>query len=171
MPSGREAPVRDAPEIVLSYGLWQRRFGADPDVVGKTVIHEGRSAMTIVGVMPQGFDFPGGIEAWRQDRFDRPLGTVPAAVSATTARWRGCGTARSIGEARAELATMAGALAIEFPKSNAGYGVRVDEPRRGDGRASEARAVAAPRRRRLRVADRLRERHQSHAGADVVAAP
>ena len=120
-----EAPVRDAPELVLGYGLWQRRFGADPNVVGKSVIHEGRSAMTIVGVMPQGFDFPGGVEAWRQDRYDRPV-----APSQRLFRYYGAvarlrdGT--SIGEARAELATIAGALAVEFPKSNAGYGAHVE---------------------------------------------
>ena len=120
-----QAPVRDAPELILSHGLWQRRFGADPDVVGKTVIHEGRSAMTIVGVMPQGFDFPGGIEAWRQDRDHRPV-----APSQRLLRYYGA-VARlregaSIGKARAELATMAGALAVEFPKLNTGYGVRVE---------------------------------------------
>ncbi len=30
-----ETPVRDAPELILGHGLWQRRFGADPNVVGK----------------------------------------------------------------------------------------------------------------------------------------
>jgi putative ABC transport system permease protein len=40
--------------IVLSYGLWQRRFGGDPSIVGKGVPFQGESA-TVVGVMPQDF--------------------------------------------------------------------------------------------------------------------
>lgn len=49
--------------VVLSYGLWQRRFGADPAVVGQTmVLDEGQH--TIVGVMPPGFYFPAQGEMW-----------------------------------------------------------------------------------------------------------
>src|SRR5262245_350752 len=43
--------------IVLSHGMWQRRFGADPNIVGKTVSRSGTPA-TILGVMPAGFYFP-----------------------------------------------------------------------------------------------------------------
>jgi predicted permease len=49
--------------IVLSHGLWQRRFGGDPGVIGTKVA--GREEMfTIVGVMPRSFDFPRGAEVW-----------------------------------------------------------------------------------------------------------
>jgi hypothetical protein len=45
------------PEVILSHALWQRKFGGDPAIVGKTVT-VGWAALTIVGVMPPGFDFP-----------------------------------------------------------------------------------------------------------------
>ena len=53
-----EQPGRDAVAI-LGYGLWTRQFGADPGIVGRAVLADGRS-VTVVGVMPRGFDFPGG---------------------------------------------------------------------------------------------------------------
>ncbi len=44
---------------LISQGLWHRHFAADPDVVGKVMMLDGRN-FTIVGVMPEGFQFPGG---------------------------------------------------------------------------------------------------------------
>jgi predicted permease len=54
-----------APEVaVLDHGLWQRRFGADPDIVGRSIWIDGVSR-TVVGVMPREFVFPfGGIDLW-----------------------------------------------------------------------------------------------------------
>ena len=45
------------PVIVLGYGLWQRRFNADPNIVGKQ-IRLGSTSATVLGVMPEGFRFP-----------------------------------------------------------------------------------------------------------------
>jgi len=44
--------------ILLSYGLWQRRFNADASIVGKAIDVNGRN-FTVVGVMPLHFQFPG----------------------------------------------------------------------------------------------------------------
>jgi len=49
--------------VILSYGLWQRRFSADPSVIGKTVKIEG-DVCAVVGVMPEGFKFPDEADAW-----------------------------------------------------------------------------------------------------------
>ena len=49
-------PGRDR-EMILSYGLWQRRFHGDPGVVGRTLVINGHDCL-IIGVMPAGFDFP-----------------------------------------------------------------------------------------------------------------
>ena len=46
---------------ILGYGLWQRRFGGDPRIVGRPV-HLNGASYTVVGIMPRGFDFPRGAE-------------------------------------------------------------------------------------------------------------
>jgi predicted permease len=49
---------------ILSYGLWQRRFGADRGIVGRTIQLDGQPHL-VVGVMPRGFQFPReGIQVW-----------------------------------------------------------------------------------------------------------
>src|SRR6266566_3254398 len=55
-----------APVLVLSYAAWQRRFGGDPKVLGRQIVMFGNGvAYTIVGVMPQGLDYPRGADMWR----------------------------------------------------------------------------------------------------------
>jgi predicted permease len=54
-----------APVLVLSHGAWQRAFGGDSAILGRQVVmHEDGVAYTIVGVMPQGLDYPRGTEVW-----------------------------------------------------------------------------------------------------------
>lgn len=64
-----------APVAVLSYGLWQRAFGGDESIVGRT-IHLNDNATEVVGVMPQGFDFPDQAEIWTPLAF-RPEDLTP----------------------------------------------------------------------------------------------
>lgn len=50
--------------VILSHNLWRRQFGGSPNVVGKS-INIDTVSFTVVGVMPEGFNFPGGqIDAW-----------------------------------------------------------------------------------------------------------
>jgi putative ABC transport system permease protein len=49
--------------VILSYGLWQRRYGSDPHIIGKTITLDDNSS-TVVGVMPANFRFPFQSEMW-----------------------------------------------------------------------------------------------------------
>ena len=65
---GRPSPTNDmqligSSAVILSYGLWQRRFGADPNVIGRMVQVEG-DACSVIGVMSDEFKFPDDAEAW-----------------------------------------------------------------------------------------------------------
>ena len=85
---------------VLGHGLWQRRFGGDPQIVGKALTLDG-TPYTVVGVMPPGFDFPNRSEMWM------PLGTDPSSTDcwcySTLGRLR---PGRSVEDARRELARL-----------------------------------------------------------------
>jgi putative ABC transport system permease protein len=49
--------------VVLGHDLWRNRFGADPRVVGSSLVLDGEP-FTVVGVMPRGFAYPAGAELW-----------------------------------------------------------------------------------------------------------
>jgi len=66
-----EEDVPDGPEVaVLGYYLWQTRFGADPSLLGKSIVMNGVST-EVIGVMPEGFAFPADTRAWLPLRLDR----------------------------------------------------------------------------------------------------
>jgi putative ABC transport system permease protein len=110
-----EVPGKTSP-IVLSHGAWQRRFGGDPNILGRTVNLNGAAA-SIVGVMPAGFFFP-----TRQIEFWVPLTSNPANAPrgahflSVVARMKAGVT---VEQATAEMKTIAGALAVQYPNSNA----------------------------------------------------
>ena len=56
-------------EVILSYGLWERRYASDPNILGKKVKVDGKS-FAIIGVMGKGFDYPMPAEAWMPLAFD-----------------------------------------------------------------------------------------------------
>src|SRR6266550_2532737 len=51
------------PVVLLSYGLWQRRFGGQSSILNQVLTFNGKS-YTVIGVMPQGFQYPGRVEMW-----------------------------------------------------------------------------------------------------------
>src|SRR5215831_8832182 len=111
-------PAPGPTAVILSYGLWQRRFGADPAVIGKTVKVEG-DACAVVGVMPDGFKFPDEAEAWT------PVAPSPKrnnAILRVVARLQPDVTQA---QAQAELAMIARRLEQEFPQTNRGVGVNL----------------------------------------------
>src|SRR5580704_2817477 len=56
-------------EIILSYGLWERRYASDPNILGKK-LRVADKTYEIVGVMSKGFDYPKPAEAWVPLSFD-----------------------------------------------------------------------------------------------------
>ncbi len=52
-----------APVAILSHGLWQHRFASDPEILGKAIPVDG-AQLTVVGIMPAGFDFPNESQIW-----------------------------------------------------------------------------------------------------------
>ncbi|HEY7291370.1 MAG TPA: ABC transporter permease [Vicinamibacterales bacterium] len=106
----------DGRQIVLSDGLWRRRFGARADIVDSSTTIDGHD-VTIVGVAPAGLKFPASAEFWQ------PLIFTPRdlAASARGAQWVQV-LARlkdtvSPGQATTALQTVADRMAIEFPDS------------------------------------------------------
>jgi putative ABC transport system permease protein len=51
--------------VLLSYQLWQRRFGADPDILGRSITMDQTNTYTVIGVMAPGVRYPGRSEFWK----------------------------------------------------------------------------------------------------------
>ncbi len=113
--------------VILSYGLWRRRFGADQSIVGKTCTVNG-SAARIVGVMPEGFRFPIDAALWAPLAPDAELTRNRRAHLFTAIGRLNPGT--TVGVARTELRTLSSAIAAENPGVDpdwSGYALSVRE--------------------------------------------
>jgi putative ABC transport system permease protein len=65
--TGWGLPGRNA-VAVIGYGLWQQLFGGDPGVLGARIRIDG-NPLTVIGIAPPGFDFPGGSVLWKPAAF------------------------------------------------------------------------------------------------------
>jgi predicted permease len=96
---------------VLSHGLWIRRYGGDPGILGRTISLGGVS-MDVIGVMPQGFAFPDPrVDAWTPQQIARSMGF---------GIWLYGGVARlrdgiTVADARAEMNTLIADITRAFP--------------------------------------------------------
>ncbi len=106
---------------VLSWGLWKRRFGGDPEVVGRPLVLDGH-AYRVVGVMPGAFEVPSSdVEVWV------PLSTIgeDAVPHRREVRWLNVlgrlEPGASLDSARAGLDALFARLAREYPASNEGF--------------------------------------------------
>jgi predicted permease len=101
-----------APAVaVVSFGLWQRRFGGDREAVGSPIIINGE-IHEIVGVMGPRFDFPQGVELWIPARYDAE--TAPWSFSYPTVARLARGS--SAEQAQAQLASMMGRIRDSYPE-------------------------------------------------------
>ena len=116
-----EDAIAVAPVAVISEGLWRRRFGADPAVLGRSINLDGQST-TIVGVMGSHFVFPpssGSIELWRPLKPDPKL-ERGSHMLRVVGRLRDGAT---LEQADSELSAIAAHLAEQYPSDQAGRGV------------------------------------------------
>jgi predicted permease len=119
-----QAPAGALGQFVISYAFWQRTFGGAADVVGRQVMLEGRLPREIVGVMPPGFAFPEGTDAWTS----LPVGVVPPAQRRSRsfnvlARMAPNASLSDVGR---ELAGISAQLESDHPASNRGWRPRVE---------------------------------------------
>ncbi len=109
--------------VVLSHGAWSRRFGQDPDIVGRTIPLDGEG-YTVVGVMPAVFEFPAGdpsVEAWSPLTLSlEDLPSRPHRMYNAIGRLRPGVTMR---QAQADMSTVAAIIEQENPESNEGWGI------------------------------------------------
>jgi putative ABC transport system permease protein len=98
--------------VLVSHGLWQRRFGGDESIVGRSLRLNGRE-LTVVGVMPEGFKFPHRQDLWVPLRLD-PRQRAQRGLSAYAL----LRTEAPLDETRHELLGLAQRLAAQYPETN-----------------------------------------------------
>jgi putative ABC transport system permease protein len=106
--------------VILTYDLWKRRFGGDPNALGRKITLDAAPFYVIHGVAPQGFNFPGNVQLFRsiaindrapnyKDRDARNVYAVARLKSGV-----------SYEQARAELDAFSRRMAETYPNINAG---------------------------------------------------
>ncbi len=128
--------------VILSHRIWKDRLQSDPNVIGTTLRMNGR-VRTVVGVMPEDFNFPETADFWI------PLG-IKAVEDGRGGHWLDVVGRLAKGstpeQANAEATAIAGALAREYPSTNKGMKIAVDslhEALAGDARAAMIMLMSA----------------------------
>lgn len=112
--------------VLLSHGFWQRRYGGDPGVLGRSITLSGDAA-EVVGVLPSRFDFDylkfkfgwyGPQEVWIPQRFPAGAATARGRYLQVLGR---LAPGVTPGAADAEMKTLASRYASEFPDAQAGW--------------------------------------------------
>ncbi len=127
-----EEPGRDD-VVILSYSLWQRHFGSDPDIIGKKVLFN-TDELTVAGVMPKRFEYPGQSNLPADLRYQSHTEAwTPLTISSmhmgrgfrllsVIARLRAGVT---LSEAQQEMEAIANNLQQQNPQTNNGWGVHL----------------------------------------------
>lgn len=119
---GEFVPGRDKVAL-LSHGVWQRRFGADPALVGKTIRLDGE-AYLVAGIMPAGFRFPeDGPDLWTPLAFGTEIGGQRGAHYLDVIARLRPGVSRA--QAAAEMRAIAAALERQYHDTNEGHSAAV----------------------------------------------
>ncbi len=107
------------PVAILSEGFWERRFGADPDIIGRVLTLDG-SPVEVVGVISAQQTFPVNTDIWTQM-------TWPMQIQSRYARWMSAiGRVADDSEfeaARADMVSLASRIEAEHPDTNRGWTV------------------------------------------------
>jgi putative ABC transport system permease protein len=116
-----EQPGRDQ-VVVISHGLWQRAFGANPNIVGQTLTLNSRS-FTVVGIMPAGFQLPREADLWvplAWDDKERQTRSIHDYIVIARLKQN-----VSLPQAQAEMSTISTRLEQQYPEENSGWGAVV----------------------------------------------
>ena len=117
-----DQPGRDG-VVLLGNGIWKQRFGGDPKIIGQNLILDGRPR-TVIGVMPEGFQFPPQATMWA------PLGLDNQTKARRDFhRYRVIARLKngvSLEKARAEFQTIGTRLAQQYPDMNADENIAVN---------------------------------------------
>ncbi|HEV2665724.1 MAG TPA: ABC transporter permease [Blastocatellia bacterium] len=108
--------------VILSHGLWQQRYGGDPQIVGRT-LKTTNGAMTVIGVMPPDFKFPSYSQVWTP--IARDSGEMKSRASRYCQAIGRIKQGETIESAQAEMKAIAARLATSYPKDNQGRTVQL----------------------------------------------
>jgi putative ABC transport system permease protein len=110
---------------VISYSMWKSRFGGDPHIIGRNFDATGGDV--IVGIMPPGFDFPADTQVWQP----RELPSASGMAKLDMRVYPNMGVIGRLNsgvswtQAQTEMNTIAARLAVQYPKDDAGIGIRI----------------------------------------------